>query len=186
MSGVSTWSYDPDQPELPYLPVETLPGKVTWRCCITSNQLYQPHTHWIPPRTLPCVGEDCGGCGSGLAKREEGFVSVIRSRDRAHIIMRLTKHACEVILRGTIPGCSLRGVVFEAKRRGPKPNGFVQIALDPVEKETARLPVAPDLEVHLFRVWRLDGWHPSAELGEYAKQLKLYLGRNRDPLADAG
>lgn len=179
MNSVATWSFNADEPEVPYLPLETLPAKVAWRICITCDAIYTPLTHWIPPRTLPCIGDDCGACVNGFPKRREGFVSGVRARDRKHILCRLTQHAVEVILRGTIPGCPLRGVVFEIQRRGLRDNGFMQCALDPVELELARLPQAPIVEDHLSRVWRLDGWHPGAGLAEYARQLKLFINLNR-------
>lgn len=172
---VSHWEVS-DGPTLPYLPLETLPAASQWACVITSNEIYRCHTHWIPPRTLPCLGEDrCHACATGRSKRKEGFVSVIVVQPRKHILLRLTEHVVTEILHSPVAAEGVRGVRFEIKRRRPEKHQFVQVIVDTVPHEGARLPPPPELEVHLQRVWRLDGWEPSLGLIPYAAQLKLMV-----------
>jgi hypothetical protein len=177
VTNVATWSYDPDLPELPYLPLETLPAKGVWRVVATCEELYCVHTHFIGRRTLPCLGEGCGACAAQKPRRKEAFASVVRVRDRKHIILRLTENAAIVLLRSVIGGCPVRGLAFVATRTGSRPNGYVSVEVVPVELETHRLPVAPDLPLHLSRVWRIDGWEPAIGLEHYGEQLIAHIKR---------
>lgn len=175
MDGIATWDPDPERPALPYLPVETLPAAAQWACVITSDEIYRCLTHWIPPRTLPCVGEGCHACASGRSKRREAFASVIVALPRKHIILRLTEHVATEILSSPLAVETVRGLRFEVKRRRPEKHNFVQVIVDPVPHEGSRLPTAPLLALHLSRMWRLDGWEPTLGLVPYAQQLKLMI-----------
>lgn len=175
MATYNEWSYDPLRPEVPYYPVTTLPAAARWRCVCFSTELFLPRTHYLGRRTLPCVGPDCGACAQQKPRRKEGFVACRVATTKRDIILRLTEHAACQILRAMSSRGYLRGVVFEAARRGGAPNGFVEIAVDPVTYETARLPDAPVLPMHLSRVWRIDGWEPEQCMSEYSRQVREYL-----------
>lgn len=186
--GCATWSYNADEPEVPYLPVLTLPAKCEWKMIVTCEKLFLPHTHWLRGRTLPCMGDGCGACGAEMPRRPEGFVSVVASHNRKHFILRVTRDVAIVLLRHADARHPLRSTMFTAKRRGEKPNGHVQASVDDLQFEVARLPAAPNVELHLLRVWRVDGWEPSESLTGYAEQLRFHLesrlqGGNSDEAA---
>jgi hypothetical protein len=183
--GVATWNWDPGEIELPYLELVTLPARASWRCLATCERLYTPHTHWISGRTLPCIGDDCGACGAELPRRPEGFCSCVTSHDRQHKIVRLTRDATISILRSAGPDRNVRGLIFTLARRGSRDNGHVHAVVDEADCEGRRMPTAPDLLLHLSRVWRIDGWEPQGRLVEYAAQLKLLIDRSAGGDPDA-
>lgn len=175
MDGIQHWDPEPDRASLPYLPLETLTAAGQWACVITSEEIYRCCTHWIPPRTLPCLGDDCYACSTGRSKRREAFASVLVATPRKHILLRLTEHVATSILSHPVSAEGVRGVRFEIKRRRPEKHSFVQVIVDPTPHEGCRLPTPPILALHLQRVWRLDGFDPGLTLMPYAKQLKLMV-----------
>lgn len=171
MGYVPEWSWDPAIPELPYLPVETVPARVEIKGVLTCEKLFLPTTHYVYDRTLPCLGDGCGACSMQLPKRPEAFCSFVSFSSRRHVILRLTKFAAITVLRCPLAVQSVRGLVVKLKRRGQNKNGFLACEVDPVAWEGGRLPDAPKLALHLSRVWRLDGWVPKVGLEQYAEQV---------------
>lgn len=173
--GISTWKWDSGEPVLPYLPVVTLPARGDWRCLVTCEELFTPHTHWLLGRTLPCMGDDCGACVNELPRRPEAFCSVITAHNRKHQIVRLTREVASTLLRGVSDARPLRGTMFSLKRRGDRENGHVTATVEEAAFETCRLPSPPVLTLHLCRVWRLDGLSVNDDHKLYVAQVADFV-----------
>lgn len=170
--AIATWTDEQGMDDIPYLPVVTLPAAQSWRCVITCDELYLPYTHWLSGRTLPCLGAECGACGAKKPKRPEAFASVATLHNRRHQILRLTREVASTILRHPLAAQSVRGICLELRRRGSKPNGHVAAILEEIPYEGSRLPASQVVALHLFRVWRTDGWEPTVDYGDYVAALE--------------
>lgn len=190
--GVRRHVLSADEQSLPHLPLFTLPAKCNGRAIITCDEFYEVDTHFIGRRTLPCMDQNCKACEAKRPIKYEGYVSVVWMQNKRHQILRLTKPAM-LQLKSQIPSQnSPRGVALQLQRRGDRPNGQVLVFVEPAQIDVLRLPEPPQLELHLAKIWRIDGIDVASDDAAYVRQLgvwieeKIELGRANDATQEEG
>ena len=173
--GVRTTCLDPRDVDVPYLPVVTVGAKFKGRGVITCTEFYEPFTHYIGGRTLPCLTPTCSACDNDRPRRYEGFVSVVWMVSRKHEIVRLTKPAMLGLKLGLEGRDFLRGQVLLLERKGTRNCGRLVASVEREALEISRLPPAPDLPAHLARIWRVDGMEVSKDETGYIRQLSAFV-----------
>lgn len=167
----------PANHSLPHLPLLRVKTAETIRGAITCLQIEGTDTHFMSNRTLPCIGEECGGCAQQLATRWEGYISVWTTQGK-HIITSLTPRAANNLLGTVADPCNLRGLFVTIERQGRRPNSPLNARCEQPDVLTVKLPPLPNLRAHLCRIWglalgpeQLDDETISAELKRtYAKR----------------
>lgn len=170
--GVRTARLNPDDGRLAHLPLETLGAAREARLVVTSEGLYECFTHFVGGRTLPCLEEECAACGDRRPARYEAFLSAVWSGRKGHFIVRLTENAAADLLRAIPRPGSMRCHCVTLMRHGKRANGKLTATVETTPYEGSRLPAAPDLALHLSRIWRLEGLEVAGVPRLYVDQLK--------------
>jgi len=169
--GIRTMCLDPDDEELPYIKIRTLPAKFQGTGVITCTKLWEIQTHYVGYRTLPCLEPDCPQCDSMAPKRYEAFLSVVWTRGRDHEIIRCTQGFVYQLKSQARNIEDLRGMRIEVNRATERRNGRLCCKVLDGWSEGARLPERPDVEAHLMRAFRIDGIRVSDNEREYIIRL---------------
>jgi len=173
--GVRVTCLDPRSEDVPYLPVVTVGAKFRGRGVITCAEFYEPYTHYVGGRTLPCLTPICQACLMERPSRYEGFVSVVWIANRKHEIVRITKPAMIQLKLALSGSGSPRGRILQLERKGDKKTGRLACGVEPEQIEVSRLPQAPNLEAHLARIWRVDGMEVTSDERAYIAQLSAFV-----------
>lgn len=173
--GVRTTCLSLEDDDLPYIPTVTVGAGFKGRAVVTCDVLYECFTHFIGGRTLPCLEPICHACLRERPKRYEAYVSLVWFSGRKHEIVRLTKGAVFQLKAGLLGRSTMRGSVLQIERKTERNNGRLTTRVEPEMLEIARLPAAPELALHLARVWRIDGMEVNNDTRAYIASMAEFL-----------
>jgi len=143
----------PKDPRGPAFPIVRTPTAKPLIAIVTSTDLVGCFTHFFKGRTMPCEGDGCEACESGLPYRWHAYQSVLTQKDHLHCLFESTAQASENFTEFRDAHGTLRGCLFEASRLHQKPNGRIIIRTKPADLKDINLPRPPDIVKCLSILW---------------------------------
>jgi hypothetical protein len=121
---------------------------------ITSNELIGCPTHFVNHRTIPCEGEDvCEHCHEGIGWRWHAYLAIVLVDTHEHVILELTKAACDPFRVYADWHGDLRGAKIKAWRVNKRINGRILTKIKPPEQNDPKLPDPPLVSKILCHMW---------------------------------
>lgn len=126
------------------------------RCLILADKPLGCPTHYYHGRTMPCENPLCEPCSLGIPWRWHSYLPVQVAGTNERCILELTAQATEQLGPALAEYQTLRGIVIIIQRPTKRPNGRVQISVEPGRKPETTVPPAPNIKACMAHIWGLD------------------------------
>ena len=135
-----------------YQLVRTPQGKRA-RCTILSERVFGVPIHWYRSRSVPHTEPLCDACKAGIPARWKGYLGISAFETGEVMILEVTSNCMDAIDAYYTKHGTLRGAALITYRRGKKDNSPVHAIVSAGELASSALPVSPDVEAALNRIW---------------------------------
>jgi len=165
------------------LPIIRTPARGEFSGLITSPDQIGCPTHYWHGRTIPCEANDCEPCQQGNPWRYHAYLTIWSRKKNEHYLFEFTQQAANKIAEYREKHGTLRGHLLTAHRPSQKPNGRIQILLQPIDLSSIDIPRPVDIQTILLHLWAMDRQSPTNDTPRpsRAKTHKLNEATRPDP-----
>jgi len=122
---------------------------------VLSDVLMGCPTHYVGNRTIPCEGEECTPCESGVTWRWHAWIAIQLSTTQEVVLFEMTAKASETFTEYYKRYGTIRGAAFKAYRLNQKSNGRVLIQAKPADLAKVTLAPEPNVQKLLCHIWNI-------------------------------